>query len=70
MKHHRWSGWPGAYCLDCGAEDPIEAALACLDCHVKLDDSEPETKLCNEHESMVVDCRGLPDGTLLAQRGG
>lgn len=27
-NHHRWSGWPGAYCLDCGAEDPIEIALA------------------------------------------
>lgn len=27
-KEHRWSGWPGAYCLDCGAEDPREVALA------------------------------------------
>lgn len=25
---HRWSGWPGAWCLDCGAEDPCEIALA------------------------------------------
>lgn len=25
---HRWSGWPGAWCLDCGIEDPIEQALA------------------------------------------
>ena len=25
---HHWSGWPGAYCLHCGAEDPIEIALA------------------------------------------
>ena len=25
---HRWSGWPGAWCLDCGAEDRTEAALA------------------------------------------
>ncbi len=25
---HRWSGWPGAWCLDCGCEDPREAALA------------------------------------------
>jgi len=26
MKHdsHRWSGWPGAWCLDCGREDPTE----------------------------------------------
>lgn len=25
---HRWSGWPGAWCLDCGADDPFERALA------------------------------------------
>ncbi len=25
---HRWSGWPGAWCLDCGIEDPVEIALA------------------------------------------
>lgn len=26
--YHRWSGWPGAWCLDCGAEDANEAAIA------------------------------------------
>lgn len=25
---HRWSGWPGAWCLDCGADDPMDTALA------------------------------------------
>lgn len=25
---HHWSGWPGAYCLKCGAPDPMEEALA------------------------------------------
>lgn len=25
---HRWSGWPGAWCLDCGIADPREEALA------------------------------------------
>jgi hypothetical protein len=25
---HRWSGWPGAWCLDCGCGDPVEMALA------------------------------------------
>ena len=25
---HRWSGWPGAWCLDCGRDDPVECALA------------------------------------------
>lgn len=27
MKEHHWSGWPGAFCLDCGAEDPWEIAV-------------------------------------------
>lgn len=26
---HRWSGWPGAWCFDCGISDPVE--LACAD---------------------------------------
>ena len=25
---HRWSGWPGAWCLDCGMEDAEEIELA------------------------------------------
>ena len=25
---HRWSGWPGAWCLDCGVEDARELCLA------------------------------------------
>lgn len=25
---HRWSGWPGAFCLDCGMEDADELDLA------------------------------------------
>lgn len=25
---HRWSGWPGAWCLDCGTGDMREACLA------------------------------------------
>lgn len=28
IVEHWWSGWPGAYCLKCGAEDPTEIALA------------------------------------------
>ena len=27
MGQHRWSGWPGAYCLLCGAEDALENAV-------------------------------------------
>ena len=35
---HRWSGWPGAFCMYCGAEDAREICLAdghdldCQDC--------------------------------------
>lgn len=28
MADHRWSGWPGAWCLDCGQEDKRELCLA------------------------------------------
>lgn len=28
FMNHRWSGWPGAWCLDCGISDPVEQALA------------------------------------------
>lgn len=24
---HRWSGWPGAFCLRCGAEDKVEICV-------------------------------------------
>lgn len=31
MYNHRWSGWPGAYCLKCGQEDKMEYAIStCL----------------------------------------
>jgi hypothetical protein len=28
MSEHRWSGWPGAMCLDCGVEDMQEVCMA------------------------------------------
>lgn len=27
-RSHHWSGWPGGWCLDCGAEDQREICLA------------------------------------------
>lgn len=27
-KSHNWSGWPGAFCLDCFLDDPLEEAVA------------------------------------------
>ena len=29
---HRWSGWPGAWCQDCGIEDKTEACLGGCEC--------------------------------------
>lgn len=28
---HNWSGWPGAFCLDCGAEDQVEICISAHD---------------------------------------
>lgn len=28
VARHNWSGWPGAWCLDCGISDPLEQAMA------------------------------------------
>jgi hypothetical protein len=28
ISEHQWSGWPGAHCLVCYAEDPDEICLA------------------------------------------
>lgn len=39
MTPHRWSGWPGAWCLDCGAPDPTEL---CLDHAVWAVDGDDE----------------------------
>ena len=44
---HRWSGWPGAWCLDCGIEDPTELALAEGN-YVEVDD--PDTPLGFRYE--------------------
>lgn len=51
---HRWSGWPGAYCLDCGTEEVVQYALACNACHVQLGEDEQPTKLCPEHEEWAT----------------
>jgi|GEM_PF-6233829 len=36
---HRWSGWPGAYCLDCFADDDMEFCIGTVcrcPCHDQL----------------------------------
>ncbi len=30
-KSHRWSGWPGAWCLDCGTEMKAEICVGTHD---------------------------------------
>ena len=58
---HRWSGWPGAWCLDCGIEDPNECCLAYHDhdtdpqtCPVNWDEfpkecKEPNSRRCDPY---------------------
>lgn len=38
-RDHRWSGWPGAYCLDCFADDDMEFCIGTVcrcPCHDQL----------------------------------
>lgn len=49
---HWWSGWPGAYCMKCGAEDPLEICLAdgcaCVKCGEAMtpDDTDFKCECC------------------------
>lgn len=43
---HRWSGYPGAWCLDCGIEDQLEL---CIATHMTLAVCVEGHSLCNEH---------------------
>lgn len=47
MTEHRWSGWPGAWCLDCGKPDPREERLASGDFDVD-GDGMPVVKVTEE----------------------
>ncbi len=49
IKQHRWSGFPGAFCLDCGNENCMENALCCSKCYIDLDNNPSNDKLCDEH---------------------
>lgn len=58
-RQHRWSGWPGAICLDCGAEDKREWCVV-------IHDWDPETgAICTRPECQNDPCPG-PDGEPLA----
>jgi hypothetical protein len=51
---HRWSGWPGAFCLRCGVEHAWENALAMN--WVDIDASGHETWDTEEHRLLVLKC--------------
>ena len=51
MTQHRWSGWPGAWCLDCGASDPLEQSIPCPDCNIT---PEKPSAFCKSHQP--VEC--------------
>ena len=55
---HRWSGWPGAWCLDCGDEDVFEHAMFCHECHLPYgpEDTHQETRLCTVHAATLREC--------------
>ncbi len=58
MKPHRWSGWPGAYCLDCGCGDPHEEALADGN-YIEVDDPTTSMGFRFEFPNVVVtECPG------------
>ena len=60
---HNWSGWPGAWCLDCGIDDPWESALACDECHVESFPGDNPTVLCAVHDKYMSQepVRDCPD---------
>lgn len=49
MIPHRWSGWPGAMCLDCGVDDQRELCIAVHDVLLKC---VYEHSLCEEGHPM------------------
>lgn len=50
VTEHRWSGWPGAWCFDCGIEDQTEICIGSHE-HAEVN---PETGAC------VVPCTNPP----------
>lgn len=51
MNDHHWSGWPGAWCLDCGAECLLAAQIDCIECFIVCcpQDEGKEEKVCTKH---------------------
>jgi hypothetical protein len=56
-KPHHFSGWPGAFCLDCGAEDANELAIYEPDYHLCI---EWEWEHPGEHCLIPMEDRNTP----------
>lgn len=72
MSVHRWSGWPGAVCLDCLSGSPTEDALVCPACYVPCSPEDeahdPTMRLCPEHDLwMRAMATCPPDQALVAE---
>lgn len=55
MSRHRWKmSFPGNYCLDCGAEDPVEANLDSLvNCDACNDGDNGDCQKCYGTGAMI-----------------
>lgn len=58
---HSWSGWPGAWCLDCGVSDPMEIAIGedWYDPYTAEWTCSPETKQKVLRQAVVCQAPGL-----------
>ena len=54
---HWYSGWPGAFCLHCGKDDPIELALA----DSNYDPYSNKWKESTKELYDFSDCKGEPN---------
>ena len=50
-KPHRWSGWPGATCMNCGAEHTLEYAIG-------MNWYDPDTNgwVTQDHQRLIELC--------------
>lgn len=63
--YHRWSGWPGAYCMLCGIDDPMEEASINW-WNITIKDGKEIIEWDTEEHRLEVEriqgfCKGNPD---------
>jgi hypothetical protein len=64
---HRWSGWPGAWCLDCGIYDPLEECIAVHDVEGDCPDHpstlcpEPNSRRHDPYSHDIIDLKDIVD---------